>query len=207
MSGTHASAHSPNRALFASQEEQEREPLLSPTDQDLEDGPTTDPKPLTLHEQFVVFLCSTQFQYLCLVLITIVVCKVIVYDLVMPPTIQTAINGQGSIVKHIHLEEISPIKVDISVLIPIKDPKPASASVELGFLTLYAAQPNNSLLPQVPLGTFPLAPLFVEPSASEVWLNSSLQVYDPNFAWLSYTVSQGCRHGFKPLSIDLYVVS
>jgi hypothetical protein len=94
-------------------EQHERQPLLSAHNHDVEEGITlaqAEPQPSKLDQ----FFKSKGFIYSILALLSIVCFKIIVYDLIMPPTIQEAINGQGSILQHVHLSSIYPIQANIS---------------------------------------------------------------------------------------------
>jgi hypothetical protein len=83
-------------------------------------------------------------------------------------------------------------------LIPILNPQPVSAHVELGLLKAYALADESSIQPRIALGAFVLDPIYVAPSMEKVLFNSSLTLFEPNFAWINYYFRQGVKHGFLP---------
>ena len=127
----------------------------------------------------------------------------IVYLGIIPPIIHGAVNGHGSVIKHIHIQDINPITANISVLVPFSDPKPVSANVEFGILQLAALDPESTYTPQTLLGYFTLDPLYIPAQEPEAWLNSSLTLFEPNYSWISWFLKTGIAHGFSKQEFGL----
>ena len=137
---------------------------------------------------------------------TICICAglgILFYWGIIPRMIQEAVNGSdGANLNHIHIQSLYPeMSLNVSVLVPLSDPKPLSANVNFGLLKIAKVDNLSLVRPIHTLAGFTLEPMTIAPYASQAWINSSLVVQDLDRAWVSWFVSQTVKYGiFEPTS-------
>ncbi|KAJ3270183.1 hypothetical protein HDV01_000462 [Terramyces sp. JEL0728] len=107
------------------------------------------------------------------------------YYIFIPRLVQEKIDGQGSILQHLHINSFSDI--DLSLKIPV-DQSPISAQIDLGNLNLYL---NESQFGNI---KFPLIYSFA--NSPVVWINSTVDL-DPNLAVIQYYLGKIVKHGVQ----------
>ena len=106
-------------------------------------------------------------------------------------TILLSLVGQGSIVKHVHIQQLVPtINTAISVYIPLQDPKPVGAVVELGSLSLSAFETARGHSQMYPLASFKLGTLNVPPNTGHLWINDSFIIHHVNSPYVSWILKE-----------------
>lgn len=125
---------------------------------------------------------------------TLLVGYFVAYFIILPTKIQDAINGHGSRIYNVNLRTVDPIMVDLSMLIPLDDPPPVDVNVNLGKLTMVAIE--DGLIPRVPLCQFDFPLIDIKAKETQVWVNTTLSLFDFNYAWISWFISTGLKHGF-----------
>jgi hypothetical protein len=128
----------------------------------------------------------------------------VVYYLYLPSKIQQAIDGNGSDIRHVHLSEIHPIKINISVRIPLDEPTPVPVQVQIGTMSVVSIEPNNTLQKRIPIAKFQFPTLSVPPLVSHVWLNDTLEIHDLDSSWISWYTKQMIKYGIRSTHIQLY---
>ncbi|KAJ3315798.1 hypothetical protein HDV04_000005 [Boothiomyces sp. JEL0838] len=121
-----------------------------------------------------------------------IICGIIVlllyissYFILIPQLVQQKIDGQGTILQHLHINSFQDI--DLSLKVPV-DQSPISAQVDLGNLNLY--------LNQTEIGRVKFPVIYSFANSPVVWINSTLD-FEPELPIIQYYLGKIIKHGLQ----------
>jgi hypothetical protein len=143
---------------------------------------------------------SKKYLVVALIGFLVLVAYVVVYFVYLPPKIQEAVDGNGSNIQHIHLLDVDPVRVNISVKIPV-DPLPLSINVQVG--KMMVTHLRVGAFAKRPIGMFLFPSIVGSAGDDHLWVNDTLEIEELDYAFISWHLKQAINHGFKRTDISL----
>ncbi|KAJ3320009.1 hypothetical protein HDV06_005743 [Boothiomyces sp. JEL0866] len=107
------------------------------------------------------------------------------YFVLIPRLVQEKIDGQGTLLQHLHINSFQDI--DLSLKVPV-DQSPISAQIDLGEMNLYLNQTQFGIVKFPVIYSFANSPV--------VWINSTVN-FEPQLPIIQYYLGKIIKHGMQ----------